>query len=77
MVVVVVGARDGGEDEDEDEKVRVKMECESEEDRDEDGRGKELRWRLGRIFISGFSRGQMMMDDYPRFPCFSVSPRNV
>jgi hypothetical protein len=21
------------------------------------------------------SRGQMMMDDYPRFPCFSVAPR--
>jgi hypothetical protein len=53
VVVVVVGASDGG-DEDADEKVRVKMECESEEDGDEDGRGKELRWRLGRIFISGF-----------------------
>ena len=51
---VVIGASDGGDEcSDEDEKVKV-MECE--DDDDGDGTGKELRRRLGRIFISGFFR---------------------
>lgn len=51
------------------------MEWEDEDDGGGDGRGKELRWRLGRIFISGLrGRGQMEMDVdvVPLFPCVPI-----
>lgn len=49
-VVVKGGATSDGGGESEDEKVKVNVEG---DDEGEDGRGKEHRWRLGRIFISG------------------------